>query len=94
MGTYALSAGYYDAYYKRAQQVGAGLCCTICPTAQLLSVALSGPQLHALVAATAALRGEDGPTAARPTGAHAPMWGGHCRRFSLRTRLLDHAPAL
>lgn len=21
MGTYALSAGYYDAYYKRAQQV-------------------------------------------------------------------------
>jgi hypothetical protein len=22
MGTYALSAGYYDAYYKRAQQVG------------------------------------------------------------------------
>lgn len=25
MGTYALSAGYYDAYYKRAQQVAA--CC-------------------------------------------------------------------
>lgn len=24
MGTYALSAGYYDAYYKRAQQVCAG----------------------------------------------------------------------
>ena len=24
MGTYALSAGYYDAYYKRAQQVGGG----------------------------------------------------------------------
>ncbi len=23
MGTYALSAGYYDAYYKRAQQVRA-----------------------------------------------------------------------
>ena len=22
MGTYALSAGYYDAYYKQAQQVG------------------------------------------------------------------------
>ena len=22
MGTYALSAGYYDAYYKRAQQAG------------------------------------------------------------------------
>lgn len=22
MGTYALSSGYYDAYYKRAQQVG------------------------------------------------------------------------
>ena len=22
MGTYALSAGYYDAYYKKAQQVG------------------------------------------------------------------------
>lgn len=27
MGTYALSAGYYDAYYKRAQQVG--LVCTV-----------------------------------------------------------------
>lgn len=25
MGTYALSAGYYDAYYKRAQQVTAEL---------------------------------------------------------------------
>jgi aspartyl-tRNA(Asn)/glutamyl-tRNA(Gln) amidotransferase subunit A len=25
MGTYALSAGYYDAYYKRAQQVGRGV---------------------------------------------------------------------
>lgn len=24
MGTYALSAGYYDAYYKKAQQVIAG----------------------------------------------------------------------
>lgn len=24
MGTYALSAGYYDAYYKRAQQVTIG----------------------------------------------------------------------
>ena len=27
MGTYALSAGYYDAYYKKAQQVIAGLSC-------------------------------------------------------------------
>jgi aspartyl-tRNA(Asn)/glutamyl-tRNA(Gln) amidotransferase subunit A len=26
MGTYALSAGYYDAYYKRAQQVGLAAC--------------------------------------------------------------------
>jgi Asp-tRNA(Asn)/Glu-tRNA(Gln) amidotransferase A subunit family amidase len=26
MGTYALSAGYYDAYYKRAQQVTAQQC--------------------------------------------------------------------
>jgi hypothetical protein len=26
MGTYALSAGYYDAYYKRAQQVLQSLC--------------------------------------------------------------------
>ena len=25
MGTYALSAGYYDAYYKRAQQVRGAL---------------------------------------------------------------------
>ena len=24
MGTYALSSGYYDAYYKRAQQVRGG----------------------------------------------------------------------
>lgn len=24
MGTYALSAGFYDAYYKRAQQVASG----------------------------------------------------------------------
>ena len=31
MGTYALSAGYYDAYYKRAQQVRTSdcLCCVI-----------------------------------------------------------------
>lgn len=28
MGTYALSAGYYDAYYKRAQQVNIVLCLT------------------------------------------------------------------
>lgn len=27
MGTYALSAGYYDAYYKRAQQVGQLIYC-------------------------------------------------------------------
>lgn len=26
MGTYALSAGYYDAYYKRAQQVPQWIC--------------------------------------------------------------------
>lgn len=25
MGTYALSAGYYDAFYKRAQQVWANM---------------------------------------------------------------------
>ena len=26
MGTYALSAGYYDAYYKKAQQVSMLIC--------------------------------------------------------------------
>lgn len=29
MGTYALSAGYYDAYYKKAQQVTALHVCTL-----------------------------------------------------------------
>ena len=30
MGTYALSAGYYDAYYKRAQQVSStGVDCVL-----------------------------------------------------------------
>ena len=29
MGTYALSAGYYDAYYKKAQQVAALHVCTL-----------------------------------------------------------------
>ena len=34
MGTYALSSGYYDAYYKRAQQVGGrrGVCGPLGPT--------------------------------------------------------------
>ena len=31
MGTYALSAGFYDAYYKRAQQVSPGLCLVCVP---------------------------------------------------------------
>lgn len=30
MGTYALSAGYYDAYYKRAQQVSSRFFLNIC----------------------------------------------------------------
>jgi Asp-tRNA(Asn)/Glu-tRNA(Gln) amidotransferase A subunit family amidase len=30
MGTYTLSAGYYDAYYKRAQQVCVRECERVC----------------------------------------------------------------
>ena len=30
MGTYALSAGYYDAYYSRAQKVCVGTCVRVC----------------------------------------------------------------
>lgn len=38
MGTYALSAGYYDAYYKRAQQVPhSALYCYLCDVIYVLT---------------------------------------------------------
>ncbi len=44
MGTYALSAGYYDAVYKRAQQV---CVCDICHMLWSRLLHLSHPNKHA-----------------------------------------------
>lgn len=52
MGTYALSAGYYDAYYKRAQQVRRTAACF---EPRLLCCALSGAPAACLSLAGAAL---------------------------------------
>lgn len=47
MGTYALSAGYYDAYYKRAQQVGGGWLFSLSGRSMPVQVQVVGSGMHA-----------------------------------------------
>lgn len=54
MGTYALSAGYYDAYYKRAQQARCGpgsVNAGACPAVRPQDTVPAGQQQQALRAA-------------------------------------------